>query len=115
MYNSQFQLEYILLACYYLDLSTLNLLIAQLLLEFLPLNYFVLNEDFLKKLLENGLDDIISDNQLDKAVDLKIVDYLSVKELNEYSNYQNVLTVAMQREKIAYEFAKHFYDAFFSS
>jgi rubrerythrin len=62
------------------------------------------HETFLKNLLEKGIKNILSYKHENSLKDLKIVDYLSVKELNEYSNYQDVLTVAMQREKIAYDF-----------
>ncbi|NOZ13317.1 MAG: ferritin family protein [Acidobacteria bacterium] len=60
--------------------------------------------EFLKKILEQGVEEVLAARQTEKIQDFKIVDYLSVKELNEYSNYQDVLTAAMQREKIAYEF-----------
>ncbi len=60
--------------------------------------------EFLKSILEKGVDEILAAQPSRPIQDLKIVDYLSVKELNEYANYQDVLTAAMQREKIAYDF-----------
>jgi len=62
------------------------------------------HETFLKNLLDKGIENILSYKHENSLKDIKIVDYLSVKELNEYSNYQDVLTAAMQREKIAYDF-----------
>ena len=60
--------------------------------------------EFLKTILEKGVEEILAAQPTRAIQDLKIVDYLSVKELNEYANYQDVLTAAMQREKIAYDF-----------
>lgn len=62
--------------------------------------------EFLKTILEKGVEKILAAQPMHPVQDLKIVDYLSVKELNEYANYQDVLTAAMQREKIAYDFYK---------
>ena len=62
--------------------------------------------EFLKTILEKGVEEILAAQSINAIQDLKIVDYLSVKKLNEYANYQDVLTAAMQREKIAYEFYK---------
>ena len=60
--------------------------------------------EFLKTILEKGVEEVLAAKSTGAIQDLKIVDYLSVKELNEYANYQDVLTAAMQREKIAYDF-----------
>ncbi len=62
--------------------------------------------EFLKTILEKGAEKVLAAQSTHAIQDLKIVDYLSVKELSEYANYQDVLTKAMQREKIAYEFYK---------
>jgi len=61
---------------------------------------------FLKTILKKGVAEILAPQSSHAIQDMKIVDYLSVKELNEYANYQDVLTAAMQREKIAYDFYK---------
>ncbi len=60
--------------------------------------------EFLRNLLETGLDEVLEGAGSDGFQDLKIVDYLTIPELNAYSNYQEILTVAMHREKIAFEF-----------
>ena len=60
--------------------------------------------EFLRNLLQQGFDSILADGGDSAVDDLKIVEYLSVPELNVYSNYQEILTVAMHREKIAMEF-----------
>ena len=60
--------------------------------------------EFLRNLLQQGFDSILEGGGDSAVDDLQIVEYLSVPELNVYSNYQEILTVAMHREKIAMDF-----------
>lgn len=64
----------------------------------------VSHADFLRKVLHEGFEQILEHQAEASVDDVRIVDYLSVPELNAYSNLQDILTVAMKREQIAFEF-----------
>lgn len=61
---------------------------------------------FLRNLLKEGFDSILEEGNETRLENVKIVDYLTVPELNAYANYQEVLLAAMHREKIAFAFYK---------
>ncbi len=64
----------------------------------------VSHADFLRKVLNEGFEQILQHRPDASVDDVHIVDYLSIPELNAYSNLQDILTVAMKREQIAFEF-----------
>lgn len=64
----------------------------------------VSHADFLRKVLNEGFEQILEHQPEASVEEVRIVDYLSVPELNAYSNLQDILTVAMKREQIAFEF-----------
>lgn len=58
----------------------------------------------LEELLEGGNEKIVVAGQGHKIEDLKLADYLVPQPLDEDSTLQEVLIIAMQREKSAYDF-----------
>ncbi len=64
----------------------------------------VKHKERLEKLLEGDIEKIVAAKQGHKIEDLKLADYLVSQPLDERANLQDVLIVAMQREKASYDF-----------
>ncbi len=62
------------------------------------------HKERLEELLEGDIEKIVAAGQGHKIEDLKLADYLVVSPLDEDATLQEVLIVAMQREKNAYDF-----------
>ena len=67
----------------------------------------VKHKEKLEELLAGGAEQIVAAKQSQKIQDLKLADYLVVQPLDEDATLQEVLIVAMQREKNAYDFYNH--------
>lgn len=64
----------------------------------------VKHKERLEKLLEGDIEKIVAAQQGHKIEDLKLADYLVSPPLDEKATLQEVLIVAMQREKASYDF-----------
>ncbi len=64
----------------------------------------VKHKERLEKLLEGDVEKIVATAQGHKIEDLKLADYLVSRPLDERATFQDVLIVAMQREKSSYDF-----------
>jgi rubrerythrin len=64
----------------------------------------VKHKEKLEELLAGDTEQIIAAGQDHKIQDLKLADYLVSQPLNEDATFQEVLIIAMQREKNAYDF-----------
>ena len=64
----------------------------------------VKHKEKLEELLEGDIEKIVAAGQGHKIEDLKLADYLVTQPLDEDSTFQEVLIIAMQREKNAYDF-----------
>jgi len=64
----------------------------------------VKHKEKLEELLEGNTEKIVAAGQGHKIEDLKLADYLVPQPLDEDSTFQEVLIIAMQREKNAYGF-----------
>lgn len=64
----------------------------------------VKHKERLEKLLKGDVEKIVSRQKPRQIQDLKLADYLMPQTLDEDASFQDVLIVAMQREKASYDF-----------
>jgi rubrerythrin len=62
------------------------------------------HKEKLEKLLKGDVERIVSRQQPHKIQDLKLAEYLMPQSLDEDATFQDVLIVAMQREKASHDF-----------
>ena len=62
------------------------------------------HKEKLEKLLKGDIGKIVAAQQSRKIHDMKLADYLKPQTLDKDASFQDVLIVAMQREKASYDF-----------
>ncbi len=68
------------------------------------------HKDKLQELMAGDVERIVAAGRQRQIVDLKIADYLASRPLDKKASFQDVLIVAMQREKSAHDFYSRMQD-----